>query len=383
MKTPAASRIPSLDGLRALSICAVLLGHLSGTRGLPHVVTSTVHNPYVDVAHLGVRVFFVISGFLITGLLVQEAARTGHISLTRFYLRRTMRIFPAYFTLLAVIALLSWKGILHVPGRDLVHAVTYTVNYAPDRVWWIGHLWSLAVEEQFYLVWPAVVVLAGVRRSWRVALAVICVVPLIRVVEAMIWPSWQPMIDTTFDTTADALAIGCLLALTRDMLISHRWYSWAVASRWVSPALLLVGLAASIRYRPGLLIGETFVNVAIAIGIDRCVRRPEGLFGRVLNARSVAFIGSMSYSLYLWQQLFLNRSSTAAVNAFPLNIGLAVLCAFASFYAVEQPMLLKVRPRIDAWLLRRQVRTPGVALPAGWHWPTPNERRKRVERSGQ
>jgi peptidoglycan/LPS O-acetylase OafA/YrhL len=368
--------IPSLDGLRAISIAAVLLGHLAGTRGAPHALTAVIRNPYVDFAHLGVRVFFVISGFLITGLLRQEHRRTGTISLSRFYLRRTLRIFPAYYVLLSVLGVLTLAGVIVVPSSDFLHALTYTVNYAPNRVWWIGHLWSLAVEEQFYLLWPTAVVLVGITRSWRVALVVMCVAPLLRVAEAALWPAWQPMVGTTFETTADALAVGCLLALARDDLMKRSSYARAVSSRWIAPALLLLGLAISLRYRPGLLFGDTIVNVAIALIIDRCVRRPEGLAGRVLNTRPLIFVGALSYSLYLWQQLFLNRASNAAANAFPVNILLAVGCALGSYYLVEQPVLTNVRPRVEAWLGRRRQRDADLASPRAWRWPAPTDPRE-------
>jgi peptidoglycan/LPS O-acetylase OafA/YrhL len=359
-----AARVPSLDGLRAVSISAVLLGHLAGTNGAPRLLTSVVRNPYVDVAHLGVRVFFVISGFLITGLLLREVQRHGSIDLTRFYLRRTLRIFPAYFALLAVLAVLDRIGVINVTGSDFVHAVTYTVNYAPDRVWQIGHLWSLAVEEQFYVLWPASIVVLGVRGSWRVALAVLLLAPFVRVAEAMLWPNWQPMVGITFETAADALAMGCLLALARADLARTRHFDRVVGSRWVAPALLLIGLAFGLRYRPGLVLGDTLVNVAIVICVERCVRRPRGLAGRVLNVRPMIFVGGMSYSLYLWQQLFLDRTSASWTTAFPVNILLAVLCAFASYYLVERPAL-RLRPYAETWLdQRRRSRADMVALPA-------------------
>lgn len=361
-------RIPSLDGLRAVSIIAVLLGHLAGTNGLPHAVTAIVRNPYLDIAHLGVRVFFVISGFLITHLLLAEERRHGRISLERFYLRRTLRIFPAYFALLGVFALLAWGGALALTGSDFAHALTYTVNYAPGRSWDIGHLWSLAVEEQFYLVWPAALVLAGTRRARRVVVAALCVVPLIRVAESMLWPAWQPMIGTTFETSSDALAIGCLLALVGEELMAHRWYARALASRGTVPVLLLVAIAASRRYRPSLLIGDTILNVAIALAVHRCVRRADGRAGRLLNAQLFVFVGGLSYSLYLWQQIFLNRTSDAVTSRFPLNITLGVACALVSYYAIERPILTRVRPQVEAWLDRRHQRP--VALPPGWQLPT-------------
>jgi len=343
-------RIPSLDGLRALSIAAVLLGHLTGTLGFPSAVTPIVNGRgTLPFAHTGVRVFFVISGFLITGLLLHETERTGTIDVPRFYLRRTLRIFPAYIALLVVLVLLDATGVVQIPTRDFWHAWTYTMNYDGQRVWDVGHLWSLAVEEQFYLVWPAVVLLAGSRRSaLRIALGVIVVAPIIRVIEAS--TTALPSIDTSFD----AIAAGCVLALSRDTLMTHAWYRRAVASRWIALVLIVAGLVASIRYRPGLLIGETLMNVGIALAVDRCVRRPTGRFGRLLNARPVVWIGTLSYSLYLWQQPFINRTSHATVATFPLNIALAVLCGLVSYYAIERPML-GVRPTAEAWL-RRAVR---------------------------
>jgi peptidoglycan/LPS O-acetylase OafA/YrhL len=236
-----------------------------------------------------------------------------------------------------------------VPTSNFVHALTYTINYEPNRSWYLGHLWSLAVEEQFYLVWPATVLAAGARGVWRVALGVVCVVPLIRVIEATVWPDRLALIGMTFETTADALAIGCLLALKSDALFATAWYRRAVLSRWVVPALLIGGVAVGFRYRLFLLLGQPLIHVAIAVGIDRCVRRPQGVLGRVLNARPLVFVGTLSYSLYLWQQPFLNRNSGAAIAAFPLNLVLASVCALLSYYLVEQPAL-RVRPRVERML---------------------------------
>jgi peptidoglycan/LPS O-acetylase OafA/YrhL len=352
---PRAARVPSLDGLRAVSIAAVLLGHLAGTRGFPTALTDALHDPRVDIANLGVRVFFVISGFLITGLLVSEERAAGRVSLERFYLRRTLRIFPAYFALLGVLALLDAAHVIAMPKRDFIHALTYTMNYAPGRSWYAGHLWSLAVEEQFYLVWPATILLVTTRRAQRVALAVVLLVPLIRVVEATFWPASLTMMGNTFETTADALAIGCLLALARDSLFERAWYRRAVGARWVPIVLLLVGLALGVRLRSWLLLGQTLVNVAIALAIDRAVRRPDDFPGTLLNLPLLVFAGTLSYSLYLWQQLFLDRHSDAVTAAFPLNICLVVLAALASYYLVEKPFL-RLRVRLERRMDRRSLR---------------------------
>jgi peptidoglycan/LPS O-acetylase OafA/YrhL len=351
-------RIPSLDGLRALSIAAVILGHLTGTVAFPRWVGAWTETERFDLAHLGVRVFFVISGFLITGLLMDETRSAGRISLPRFYLRRSLRILPAYFALIMVVAALAAAGVSDAGPSDFVHALTYTMNYARHRAWDLGHLWSLAVEEQFYLLWPAVVAGAGLPNARRVAIAVVCVVPVIRVAEFMLWPDWLPMIGWTFETAADALALGCLLALARETLYANAWYRRLMLSRWAALTCLVVGSLLAFRYRPGLLIGRSLSGVGIALGIDRCVRRPDDRFGRLLNARPVVFVGTISYSLYLWQELFLNRYSPRSI--FPFNLLLAVAVALASYYVIERPAL-RTRPAMEQWLRTRLARRTAAA----------------------
>ena len=170
-------QIASLDGLRAISIGFVIFAHLSGTQFFPSFVVARR-----SFGNYGVRIFFVISGFLITTLLLQELASSGRISLKRFYLRRVFRILPAkYFYILATLiaTLIGW---IHVSGNDFMHALTYTANYDFDRSWYVTHLWSLAVEEQFYLIWPAVLALAGSRKGMLVAASMIAVSPLLRTI---------------------------------------------------------------------------------------------------------------------------------------------------------------------------------------------------------
>src|ERR1700753_2781860 len=142
--------IPSLDGLRTISVVLVMLGHLYGTRGYPQDAITRQAGRF---AHFGVEVFFVISGLLITTLLLKEREQTGRIDLVNFYLRRTFRIFPAAFFYITVVAIVAHPGYLR-------YAYTYTMCYASQaRPWLLGHLWSLSVEEQFYLLWPAALIL--------------------------------------------------------------------------------------------------------------------------------------------------------------------------------------------------------------------------------
>lgn len=176
----AGSKIPSLDGFRAISILLVLYGHLYGTRGYPSSTFGSAMQWLGDVAHLGVLVFFIISGFLITWLLMGERAQSGHISLKNFYLRRSLRIFPAMYTLMLALLIATWLGWVQLEGRDFAFAMTYTVNYFPNHPWQIGHLWSLAIEEQFYLLWPFALLLLRERRALMLALGAIFLGPLVR-----------------------------------------------------------------------------------------------------------------------------------------------------------------------------------------------------------
>ena len=156
-RSPISLANPSLDGLRAFSIVLVLIAHVS--LQYPWLRRFVEH-----VGNYGVRIFFVISGFLITGLLLKELTKTGRISLKSFYIRRTLRIFPAFYVYVLTVVILAWAGILILLPGDLLHAVTYTMNYHMVRSWWLNHMWSLSVEEQFYLLWPTVL-----RHLWSAA----------------------------------------------------------------------------------------------------------------------------------------------------------------------------------------------------------------------
>jgi len=341
----APERIPSLDGLRAISIVMVLFGHLAGTRGFP--VTAVAGN-LLGLGELGVHVFFVISGYLITRLLIDELDQHGRISLRHFYFRRTMRIFPPYYAYLGVVFLLSVAGVLQLAPHDLVHGLTYTSNYYPGRSWFLGHTWSLSVEEQFYLLWPAIIVLAGRRRAVVFAALTVLLVPIIRL------GSWELMrwsgdgIGHRFETVADAIAIGCLLAGIRPWLHRSVVYLRALASPLFVAVPLFVVAVNLLHDHPVVYFTAALfiVNIGVAACVDWCVTFSEGRVGRLLNAAPVVFVGMMSYSLYLWQQIFLNRASATEFSRFPLNLTLAIAAALGSYYLVERPSL-RLRRRIE------------------------------------
>ena len=329
------SRILSLDGIRAICIVLVLLGHLSGTRGIGEIDLGIG-----DYAHLGVNVFFLISGYLITRLLAKEELSTGAISLKLFYIRRTIRIFPASYGYILFILILQWAGVHTLATANYVHAATYTINYFAERSWELGHLWSLSVEEQFYLVWPFCFYLAGARRAAYIAIAGALLGPAARVFGWYFLRDFPMSLLAPLPMMADSLAIGCFLALKEDWLKTQRWYGFAMRPAvGVSMLALLLLMNRLMAYSIVNTVGLFCMNLMIGLLVHRCILYPEDALGRILNSRPLVAIGVLSYSLYVWQQFFLHKESTLWVTAFPQNLILSVLMAILSYRLLEKPML--------------------------------------------
>jgi peptidoglycan/LPS O-acetylase OafA/YrhL len=320
--------IPSLDGLRAISIAFVLFGHLAQTRNFLQI------SPNLTLAEFGVRVFFVISGYLITSILLGELNRNGNISLPRFYFRRTMRLFPAAYFFVGVIAVLAAYRLVHLERWDIAFALTYIMDFHNNRAWSVGHLWSLAVEEQFYLVWPLTLKILGPFRSCRFLMGVLVIAPFLRLASPWVDPAFN------FFVWSDSLATGCILALLREELANNAIYARILNSRrffLVPTAAVLANYVPSTKVQ--WLFCSTIMNVGIAVTMDWAMRNSDGRVGRLLNYPAVSFVGVLSYSLYLWQQPFLNRGSSSPYCAFPLNIALSVAAALASYLLIESPFL--------------------------------------------
>jgi peptidoglycan/LPS O-acetylase OafA/YrhL len=333
---PSSRAIPSLDGLRAFSISLVILSHIAKFSSLPG-------SAYVDArGPLGVSVFFIISGFLITHLLLKGAERTGEVNLKRFYTRRFFRIFPPFYTYLAFLGLLWGIGALpeHLPS--FASAATYTWDYYHGaRGWFLTHTWSLSVEEQFYLLWPASLSLAGQKRSVTVALTVILGAPLIRLGTYLAAPSLRGSMGTMFHTRSDTLLCGCLLALLYDHPSLKRIGRTLLKPAFVIAALIFLfaispALASRLRGYYTLSVGMTLESACIALLVLYCIWNPESGPGRVLNSPILRHIGVVSYSLYLWQQFWLAPS--LPLGPIPIRILLALASAELSFRLVERPM---------------------------------------------
>jgi peptidoglycan/LPS O-acetylase OafA/YrhL len=346
-------RIPSLDGLRALSIGIVVFSHLVGTDGFP------VRAEPFEVGYFGVRVFFVISGFLITSLLLAERERTGTVSLTGFYVRRAFRIFPAFYAFIIAMVIADLLGGIELRDLDVLHGVTFTTNYHYERSWELGHLWSLSIEEQFYLLWPAMVLWVGRRHVGAVAVGMIVMAPVMRVIAWLYLPHRDDVIMEAYPCVMDAIAVGSLFAVLRTRLDTHALYQRFLRSPWFI-VVPLITLATNIPTRVAIdyTVAISVQNIGLALIVDRCTRITTGPVFELLNTRALVWIGTLSYSLYLWQEPFLNHRAHQGFTTWPLNLGLAVLCAIGSFYLIEKPFFELRDARSKARAARAAAATP-------------------------
>lgn len=322
MSTSSSARIPSLDGLRAFSILLVIMGHLWGGAGMS-----------VRMSAFGVHVFFVLSGYLITGLLQKEHAREGRISLLAFYQRRCFRIFPAAFTYILIIALLSPAS-----RSALVYAVTYTTSYHPiDIPLLFQHLWSLSVEEQFYLLWPLALLLSFRHRAW-IAWSTMIVAALFR-----LWivcnPNYNPVYTHfSFFGTMDSIAAGCLLAIYEPQVRSR--CQWMAQSPAIAIALPLTAWVVEAAFWDKMSVLWGVFPLLVGLWVLLMIERRDW----ILNNIVASTLGVLSYSLYLWQQPLTLLSKPSMVLK-PIAL---LACATASYILIEKPML-----KLGSWLRSR------------------------------
>ena len=256
---PALARtIPSLDGIRALAVLCVIWGH--GAATLPQTDVVVFLRANLPGGYFGVQAFFVLSGFLITTLLLRERGKTGRISLSAFYRRRAYRILPALFVFLAVVSVLAVTRVIDGLGpRDIISPALFLRDYWPlDGSWWTGHIWSLSVEEQFYVLWPLAVILMPRRVAVKVLVIGVLISPFVRIGTYLLPFVPEGGVTYMFHTRADALMIGSPLAKAEEA--PGRGTNWGMAAP--SPTLprgtrIKVGTTGSLER---ILLGPAHVT---------------------------------------------------------------------------------------------------------------------------
>jgi peptidoglycan/LPS O-acetylase OafA/YrhL len=348
-------RLRALDGLRALAVIAVLASHtLNRAEG----------------GFLGVDVFFVLSGYLITSLLIREHDISGRIDYAAFYRRRAARLVPAYLLMLAVTVPLMAGPLRDAASMGVPAAVAssafYLANWAQaadvDHLGPLMHTWSLSVEEQFYLLWPACFVLLTRRTRrparWVAGATVVAVVA--RAVGWAVHPGTWPYFTSV--THGDGLLIGALVAMflaRRDRCAADRFtgtLAWAAAAMIGAEMLVM-----TIDGGPTYFWGLTLAALASAALVRHLVAAPDGAMARLLSPAPLVAVGRVSYGLYLYhlpvfmlvQQWHLGMGPTLI-----LEIGATSAITAFSWFTVEQPT--------QRWIARRWPRSAAPrAVPAG------------------
>ncbi len=357
---PQSKRLPHLaplDGLRAVAVAAVMAFHTGAGWAIG--------------GFLGVDVFFVLSGFLITTLIVKEWQRRNAVSLRRFYARRALRLLPAVTLMCAIVLILGPLNPGTQARNALWKAVAGTMFYFQN---WqqafhlipilqlTDHTWSLAIEEQFYMVWPTLLLgslMLARRMGWeplRTALIVAVALAAVSAVEKVVlWsgPGSQPRIYYGTDTRADSLLIGAAVGICYVSGGLGRVRRWLPA---LAPVALLVivitfGFAhdnSARLYRDG---GLTAFALASAVVIGGLALAPGSPLGRVLAIGPLVWLGRISYGLYLWHwpvyrylhpaRLGLSWGPTQLVR-----VAVTIAAATISYYVLERP-LLRLRHRFD------------------------------------
>lgn len=306
---------------------------------------------------LGVRVFFVLSGFLITHLLLCDEEKRGRLRLGNFYGRRALRILPVYFAFLLVFAILDVSTALTTRWTQYLAALTFTKNIGPSG-WHDGHLWSLAVEQQFYLIWPLALLLLPPRRRFLFATLLIVSAACFRVAfyatHSMLWLNYSLL------TNMDGLMFGALASMlshSHPQLVK-RITTWNPATLRLLAVVAIIGVwQLTARARLGLFtvpFGNMVQNAAAAFLIVSYSLETTGAVFRFLNHPLVSGVGVLSYSLYVWQQLFFVKDGDYAPHHpfflhFPWNLAAVLVVAVLSFYLIERPFFtLRDRLRLRA-----------------------------------
>ena len=347
--------IPSLNGLRALCIIMVIFYHFDMHHFLPdHGVFKIASLAFFN-GPLGVNIFFAISGFLITTLLLKEEADMGFISLRGFYYRRIIRIFPAYYFLLLVYIILSIFGYFTLSSIDWISSFTYTKQFFPNTSHETAHLWSLSVEEVFYLIWPLLFIYF---KKFRLSISIFCLMACC-LVRCITYNAHGANLVNIIYTSGDALIIGCIIALHRDQIVhwmSNRKYLMLM----IFPSIVMsvvfykyiyhLELAGQFNSKPQIsrffvpmvygFLGQigTVTNILIGFLILYSISF-ENLWFKFLNLPIMNYIGKISYSLYLWQEIF--TADRAYLHKLPIVLILVMIVGSAciSYYFIEKPFL--------------------------------------------
>lgn len=340
--------IKGFDGLRAFSIILVLLTHLGVFDSFSggYFFENRIYPVFLGVT--GVTVFFTLSGFLITRILFAERLATSSISLKNFYIRRFLRLLPPLLIFYTAIAILMYTGAIYATGKGFFLSFFYLYNfvfyehYTPE----LGHTWSLAVEEQFYLLWPLILFYCNTRKALLIAFGVIIVCVL-----ALYMPDflvgrpghYYPFkslynFKYGFIPAAAPIMVGCIAGIL-SLQYTKQASQIIKKYRFVVLITCLV-LYTSTLWVPVPLLPVCYILQAVsaALFILWLFFNQDSLICKLLELKTVAYLGKISYSLYVYQGLFLTTGTggTLFIQQFPQNLIFSFVCAVISYEFIEK-----------------------------------------------
>ncbi len=339
-------RISQLDGWRGISIACVVIGHLLTLRyGVAS--DSSVGRAVGLLASWGVSIFFVISGFIITKLALSEHKRQGRFSIRDFYIRRSFRIIPPYFFYLGCVAIANGLSWIVQPFSGVLAAAAFVCNFpSPSCTWAVAHTWTLAIEEQFYIIFPLLFIFFNrhIRAVFGTIFCILMALPILRFL-LQLEGGWR--VISSLAPSYGYICVGALAAAHEDKIKSlSRGHNGQIISATVgllisglflSDAVVTVPLGSSAAYLRVLLhiiippVGFAWI---VAVSVYQ-----SSYFVRLLATPPLPFVGTISYSLYLWQQLFTGTQEFYASRSPLLIWPLMFLVATLSYYVIERPVV--------------------------------------------
>lgn len=346
-------RLPSLDGIRAASFFLVFISHTGFMGGRP--------------GGFGVTVFFVLSGYLITGLLIREKEKYGSISLKKFYGRRAARIFPGMYALLLLVLILAWAGILpHDPlsAKQIFLQFIYCTNYVEWHAFYTGkvaflpytgHCWSLAVEEHFYLLFPFAFAWLLSRKNFTYkraisSLVIVCLICLTwRFIAVRLIPLGEQWCYLATDTRMDCILWGCVLAcIEKWEAVSQQITRKRLETTILPIAVVLLVSSFVFHAYFRMTLRFTVQSIAIMPVLYYAVHFPESIVIRPLNWSWVAYIGTLTYPLYLLHRpaLAIAQQYTHSKIAFWVVGAILTWASATALHALLEKPFEKMRARL-------------------------------------
>lgn len=339
-------KFPSLDGLRGISIIFVILSHF---------IFYSEFVAKTNLGVIGVEIFFVISGFLISTLLLKEQIINGGISLRKFYIRRALRILPVVFLFLTTLSILNQIFKLGICGISFLSSFFFMRNLPiPNaRDWYTSHLWSLGVEEQFYLIFPFFLSRVSIKKYKNLILLLIIIIPVLNYLffnkigffySNRIIHDISLVFVNLFGSGTALILVGSYLSIL--MFTKSKFISFVNKSNPKLLSLLIFAFAIFIRIPSSVLYFQYFSDIIFAflIGIVILLNlNVDSYMSRFLNLKFVSQIGILSYSLYIWQQIFTHERPWS--NKFKysdsvlFNLTLLLLVGFISYHFFEKRFL--------------------------------------------